>query len=468
MPELERSFSAPATPEAWCPWARVAAALDAGVPIDIAVFGGSMTMGGQCGESACAWPRYLAPWLARARPHWRVNVTNLAASGHGSFEWAYSAIPFLGQRRPDVVIVDTSVNAYMHLDASAVLYGMDRFMWRLLRSPGTLGPPAILYSMEFVLSCKDYLEKAPPPHKCVHNPWFWEMGDVEASVARFYGLAVASYRDAIWPNRSAPPHDLLELWRTSDHGIHAGPAPHELVSDVVKYALGRLLMVPGFPPPGAEALCGAGGPAMRPPPMRFSTHATAAMLCAGAAGAMSVGSQGPDDFQRAASAVSGEWRFGVDVPGKPPGWIGVVREGEPAPWIAFPVRFEPLGPGTPSVRIEITFLRSYEGFIDADVSINASGCGPGSLAPAVRHGAALLNGSWARRQSTPFTLTLGTLDIPAPAPVGGFEQVALGPSCQVGMFKPYALKVTLRGDRGQGKFKLLGVSACVTMSSWGP
>lgn len=473
MAELERSFSAPATPEAWCPWARVAAALDAGAPIDIAVLGGSMTLGGQCGEAVCAWPRYLAPWLARARPHWRVTVTNLAASGHGSFEWAYTAIPFLGKRRPDVIIVDTSVNAYMHAGPTPVLYGMDRLMWRLLNSPGTLGrdagaPPALLYVQEFVLSCEDHRGTAPPPEACVRNPWYWEMGDVEASVVRFYGLPVASYRDAVWPNRSSPPHDLLELWRTSDHGIHAGPVPHELVSDVVKYALGRLLMGSHFPPAGAEAFCSPAGPASHPPALRFSKHAVASMQCAGASHALGFGSMGPDEFRRAALGVGGEWTFGIDVPGKPPGWNGVIRAGLPAPWITFPLFFESYGSGTPSLRVEVTFLRSYEGFADAELRINASGCGAADLAPGMRSGAPHLNGSWARRQSTPFTLTLGSLDVPAQDGAGGFEQVALSPACRLSMHTPYTLTVTLRGGRGPGKFKLLGVSSCVTWSLWGP
>ena len=72
-----------------------------------------MTEGGMCRDTSCAWPSYIKEWFARARPNWKVNVTNLAQSGHGAFEWGYTPIPFLS-RRPDVIIVDTSVRNGAH------------------------------------------------------------------------------------------------------------------------------------------------------------------------------------------------------------------------------------------------------------------------------------------------------------------------------------------------------------------
>ena len=140
--------------------------------------------------------------------------------------------------------------------------------------------------------------------------------------------------------------------------------------------------------------------------------------------------------------------------------------------MSFPIRFVAAGAGAPLPRIEITFLRSYEGFVDAELSINASGCAAQSIAPAVRSGR-LLNGTWERQVSTPFTLTLGSLDVLGRDGVG-HEQLALSAACveSLQLDVPYALTITLRspsrrlGRHDGGKFKILGVSACITLSVW--
>jgi hypothetical protein len=109
MAKLERSFTPPMSPEAWCPWIRVAKALDMGAHIDIAVLGGSMTAGGQCDYVKCPWTTYLQDWFARARPRWNITITNLANSGMGSHEWVHQSHPLL-DRLPDVILIDTSVS----------------------------------------------------------------------------------------------------------------------------------------------------------------------------------------------------------------------------------------------------------------------------------------------------------------------------------------------------------------------
>ena len=299
------------------------------------------------------------------------------------------------------------------------------------------------------------------------------MGGVEASVARFYGLPVASYRDAVWPDMSAPPPDLLELWRCLDHGIHPDWVPHQLVADVVKHALGRLLMAPGFPHAGAAEFCAAPGPATRPPPLQHSTVALAETTCAATERAFSVGSHAAAEFEAAVLGRGGQWFFGTDVPGRPAGWNGVLAAADgsdsEAPWISLPLRFDFFGGGRPVPRVEVTFLRSYEGFVDADVSINASGCEAAEITPTVRGGRQLV-GTWRRRQSTPFTLTLGSLDRDASGTSIGWEQLALSAGCVLQPGQTYALTVTLRGGReggggpAAGKFKLLGVASCVSLS----
>jgi len=123
---------------------------------------------------------------------------------------------------------------------------------------------------------------------------------------------------------------------------------------------------------------------------------------------------------------------------------------------------------TGPARAELTFLRSYEGFVDAVVAINASGCEAAAITPTAGGGGQRV-GSWRRRQSTPFTPTLGALDRDASGTSVGWEQLALSPGCVLRPAQTYALTVTLRaggreGGATAGKFKLLGVASCVNLS----
>lgn len=291
------------------------------------------------------------------------------------------------------------------------------------------------------------------------------MGGVEASVARFYGLPVASYRDAVWPNMTSPPPDLLELWRCLDHGIHPDWAQHQLVADVVKHALGRLLMGRGFPHAGAAEFCATPGPATRPPPLQHSTVALAETPCAATGRAFSVGSHAAAEFEAAVLGRGGQWFFGTDVPGRPAGWNGVLSPANgsdsKAPWISLPLRFDFVGGGRPVPRVELTFLRSYEGFVDADVAINASGC-------EVDHA----NGG--RRGSARWVVAPAPVDAlhadPRRAGQGcAWDERRLGAArAELRPAQTYALTVTLRAGReggaSAGKFKLLGVASYVNLS----
>lgn len=151
MDELERSFTAPLTLDAWCPWIHSTALLESGAHVDIAVIGGSVTKGAKCGVS-CAWVSHLSAWFARARPNWNVTVTNLGESGIGSHEWVYRDDPFLAKRRPDIILVDTSVSRRHQSDGCVLnLY-------------------STLYIMQFILSAGQHF----PPHgacaACQHGP----------------------------------------------------------------------------------------------------------------------------------------------------------------------------------------------------------------------------------------------------------------------------------------------------------
>ena len=166
------------------------------------------------------------------------------------------------------------MNAFQHVNATLQV-SADRLLWRLLHAPGAHGggaPPAVLYVLAFRLGCDCRDSRRIPGGNggggggdACWCPWYWDMGGVEARVARHYGLPVASYRDAVWPDMAAPPPDLAAaFWHSDDGGIHPDAVAHELLADTVKYALGRLLVLS---PPAQELKAGAPEQQQQQPPL---------------------------------------------------------------------------------------------------------------------------------------------------------------------------------------------------------
>ena len=216
-------------------------------------------------------------------------------------------------------------------------------------------------------------------------------------------------------------------------------------------------MAPGFPPPSAAVDCSTGSASALPPTTPFTTLAIAEATCEGTAGAMVLDSSDATRFQLSPIAMAGRWSFGSDQPGKPPGWIGVhSADGSPT-WISFPVRVPHGRSGAvPQARVEVTYLRSYEGFVDANVTVNTT-------SKTCNGRVGRLAGSWKRHQSTPFTLSFGVRD-----EIGegedGYEMLK-SPCIFGGIFAghDYALTISLVANQAAaagGKFKLLGISAC--------
>lgn len=142
---LDRVFTPPASLENWCPWAQTAAALAANASVSVLVIGGSVTVGSGCvgADVDCRWSRHVSEWLKNTWPGARVTLLNIAKSGMGSYEWSNALIP----AHADVIIVDTTVNAFFFGNASLHV-NIDRLIWRLLHIRGAHtggGPPAILY-----------------------------------------------------------------------------------------------------------------------------------------------------------------------------------------------------------------------------------------------------------------------------------------------------------------------------------
>lgn len=158
--QFKRSFSQPDL-ESRCRWLRVAAALDAGTPIAIAVVGGSMTYGH---ESERPWSAFLDEWLQRvgASRGSKVTVSNLAEGGISGRQLGQMYCP--GWKDFDAYIVDTGVNAELEIGAPQSREGISvLFECLLTKQPRSAAlpaplPPAIMYAESVDVDLRSYEE----------------------------------------------------------------------------------------------------------------------------------------------------------------------------------------------------------------------------------------------------------------------------------------------------------------------
>lgn len=373
---LEYAFSAAALERSFAPpedmgesWSAVFDALEAGEPLSLQVIGGSMTGGimAKVFGGFYAWPAELALWLRLVRPHWNLTVTNAAVGGIYADTWATRA----GLDPADVYIVDTLVNGGQA--AISVNASYDKLIWRLLHNVdapsaalsrgGGSGAPAILSLQTFV------------------DDFYWRGGaEQEAAVARYYGIATVSLRDAIWATWAAGQSnsdldtykvldtDLLDLfWGDPIAGAgiyssHPTHVAHEFVSDVVKYALLRLAANHSARAAPRRSSRGFG----RPP---ATSVANVGSSCAAQPGGPLTALSPRTGFEPAAPPPS-SWRFFEDAPRKP-GWIahwGGGAGGDANATIVFGVAFGA------QPRLEVSFLESWHGMGAFNMTLRVGPC----------------------------------------------------------------------------------------------
>lgn len=178
------------------------------------------------------------------------------------------------------------------------------------------------------------------------NRW-WTIASFERPVVQHYKLPIASYRDAVWPDISAPPRDLPCFWNGMSHPDSIG---HAMMADVVAWgflrAIGADVSMVHHPQPAVAASdkhsntmrvahdqqedCSL---QLQRPPTRFHQQAPAAQFCPAqdepraAGNSSSSSSRGtfmtaekPDAFQPVLN--TGCWRLFEDKPGKPGESVG--------------------------------------------------------------------------------------------------------------------------------------------------
>jgi len=122
-----------------CSWNRIISALNHGKKINIAVIGGSMTTGMDCGPIgedgtflACAWTTFLSEWFVRKHPEWKISVRNFATGGFNAANWVQWPEISLYY---DVYIVDLTVNSVAYSPGD-VTSDMSNLLIRLLSTRG--------------------------------------------------------------------------------------------------------------------------------------------------------------------------------------------------------------------------------------------------------------------------------------------------------------------------------------------
>lgn len=462
--QFQHSF----TPGARKTWSRVVEHLEKGNDVNIVVIGGSMTTGSGCGPRSsdgtylsCAWSTYVSSWLTRQYPSWKITLTNIAIGGMSAGNW-YSWPKI---KSSDIYIIDTTVNAQVYCNArqsddglSQITADMANLLTRLLSSgsESTGVAPAILMVQTF-RTCSD--EKSDCLGHCLKEElksllgkdyfWcecWWRMGDFEATAARSLDVPIASYRDAVWPDIDHPPIDLPLFW----NGLsHPDQVAHELVSDVVKYALEQLLV----PSPSLKE------DFMRPV---FEFHIenetnihSSDCESRSALGfpETTLGVHNVEIFTSSAIMPGRAWRFFEDRPLKP-GWIGSwtnfgfsnvsqFESDNTSLTLSFNLFF------SKNPRLEITFLRSYEGL--ADVQISIEGCNERIDSEDGR-----LSVLWDQHYSLPFST------------VWVSDSTEISTDTQSHSFRLFDKQCALAGGSRTlsfillypGKFKLLSISSC--------
>ena len=356
LADLAQAVVLPSDASAAAAWLAALDALDAGAPVRGTVIGGSMTYGIQsccsmtygiqccCPEGPrCAWPSKLEAWLHLIRPRWNVSVLNYGMGG------TYDGWLTMLIEPADIFMIDTSVNMRQASAAAGRVY--DALLWRLLHmtAPALSGPPALL---------------------CLSTLANFDDTDIverEAEVARYYGLATASYRHAIgWADASSRPSAAERhfFWADNskpmgEYGTHPREITHELMSDVVKYAFLRLLSRRSSGGSSAHlSLPRAGG---RPP---MTGYKSVGRTCASEPGGPLTALSPRLGFAPATPPAPG-WRLYEDRPRKP-GWIAdaAVTKGG----IVFDVAFGA------QPRLEIAFLLSYVGMGAFNASLAIGPC----------------------------------------------------------------------------------------------
>ena len=416
--DLERAFS----PGETCYWREFAKKWGK-EDLSIAVLGGSMTFGHSCTDrnlgqwTGCAWPTRLEKLLINA------GITNVKVDNRAMPMHNYQnsvATGYYHNLEHDLIMIDYTVNTYEYYyqPAGSIVQVHDLdVMMQVLRQNNPTKPIMKINTFDRDGGCswnqKGILSynisgEAGEYDWCAFG---WMSSDSEQPLLKHYKVPIASFRDVIWPDMANPRPDLPCLW---NGGHHPDANAHHLLADTVFYSLNKMLDLTRTTAPGPDEC---------PPTKPFFKNLWIDKICADYGYKTHMDAKDKSSFQPVYH--SPEWHFGEDSRGKP-GWIVHLEEYKENS-IEFMVEV------SPQLRIEVTFLSSWEHIGSADLSVHPENGGD-ALISEVSAGNNL-NGY----SSFPRTHVLNLPKDTAPG--------------------KYRLKVTLRNE-GYLKFKLLWIASC--------
>jgi hypothetical protein len=428
--------------------------------IEVAVLGGSFTLGHGCGETteqgemACSWPTRLGKRLQTIFGN-SINVQNLAESGTTSAE----LLNRLGTITPfhaiDLLIIDTLTNDAEVGEIATVGYE------KLVRAIHSVFPDA-----QFLL-----VEDGCP--RCLSDK---AMLRQRRQIAQHYGIPVMDYAamvegynnvgldsNLLWPE-TLPEMDEQNVFvkvgpfwpkflphvnttRATCCPLNHPPWPvHEYMADAVMHAFHEMLgdSCDGLSSDGKHSEV-----QVLPEPLNDQKELDRYSACLHPLTFYDARSHYVERDQPQPNVVSGDWKVCEDRPGRP-GWIAT-RQGST---IKFPVRF-----GTQGI-LAVTYLRSYEHFGTAKLQFQIEQHFPAVVS-------FMLHGEWEKNFSLPVTTAFIAY---MPGQSGGFlYQLAKKDNWQT---KPkdgdynnpqfvdnhdYELQISLESG---SKFKILGVASC--------
>ncbi len=149
-----------------------------GEPVVVGVIGGSITAGAMASKPELSWGNLAAKWWTDTFPQAKITFVNAGIGATCSDLGTHRLQAHLLDKHPDIVMVEYAVNDAINPMAAETLEGLVR---RILKEPNE---PAVM--LLFTMDNKGNNTQ-----------------QAHAEIGKLYGLPMASFRDALWPEIEA-------------------------------------------------------------------------------------------------------------------------------------------------------------------------------------------------------------------------------------------------------------------------
>ena len=326
--------------------------------VEIAVLGGSLTMGRNAGNIPGSWPIQLGDMLNNFQQEGRsksntksyinkVNVKNNAVGGT-DLVWALYALDSLVDDNTDLLIIDYDVNDCIHIQGNTrtVDFVMSVTELAVRRLMQRKNPPAIIFLN--VAHQHRTVEKFTKPD-CKTFYSCYSIGEMRLPILDAYYVPTISQKLALWHDFACPPP--FALWSCTNRCHHPPRLSHTLLAEMVQYfilkEIPKYLKIPVFIAGGKSSIAD-----MPVNPLHPDTIALEKQICPFHLTTVSHPSSkyflpptGPGGNTLPAPC----WNYTADVPGKY-GWIGIECYNDSLEFV--------LSFGA-SPKLALTFLHTY-------------------------------------------------------------------------------------------------------------